>query len=675
MEGSLFDSIEFVKGVGPKLAAQFAKRGLATFEDALFYLPRGFEDRTRKVALSDLQAGERCLVEGEIESVRWIGGRFRSRFEATLKDESKDSLTLHWFHPHPGLKNQFKKGARVAVFGEVTEFHGRFQMNHPEFVERSAESSIGVLPIYVSPEGLSQKVVRKVVRGGAERAMKLIRDVLPEELQKRLGLSSLCDAFRTFHFPSHLPLKDEINSARRRLVFEEFFIFHLGLLLNRRDRSIAPSLRDSTGLEQFIAGLPFKLTRDQQRAIQEIQFDLSETRPMARLLQADVGSGKTVVALSAARLSAMNGYQTAILAPTEVLARQHFQTATALMPGVNVVFMVSETAASVKDSVKSGKAQVVVGTHAVIQDAVEFLKLGLVIIDEQHRFGVRQRIQLLEKGNGKTPHLLMMTATPIPRTLSLTLYGDLNLTLMKEKPPGRGSIKTRFLSERERPRLLERIRSIVDAGRQVYVIYPLVEESEKVDLRSASTMFEALSCHFSRVALVHGRMKSDEKATVLEAFRRNEVSILVSTTVVEVGIDVPNATLMVIEHANRLGLSQLHQLRGRVGRGSMESECILVAERLSERLKVLLETDDGFAIAEADLKLRGSGEFVGTRQSGLSGFRLGDLALDEELLILAHAEAAQIVRDDPDLSKSENARLRSAVQGCWREKITFLNGG
>ncbi len=684
MNSSLTDSIQYLKGVGPKLAGVFSRKGLSTFEDALYFLPRAFEDRSQVVPLCELTDGAAALVCGKVSESRWIGGRFRRQFEAIIADNSGHSLRLHWFHTFPTLAKVLAKGNRVIVFGEVTRFQGRLQMNHPEY--ENCESDVkeprstqfqGVFPIYLAPEGLSQKVVRKVVRGAVNQSMPLVRDMLPVEIRNRLGLCTLSEAFQTFHLPESVPSNALIQKARDCLVFDEFFMFQLGLLMHRESKDLAPVMAAREAADCFVGTLPFTLTSDQKRAIDCVLADMARPRPMTRLLQGDVGCGKTVIAFAAASVAAASGYQTVIMVPTEVLAEQHQRTALKLLRDRRVVLLSHGAATSVRDSVFSGEANIIIGTHAVFQKRVEFFRLGLVIVDEQHRFGVRQRVELIQKAKGVVPHQLMMTATPIPRSLSLTLYGDLDLTLVREKPSDRRPIRTRFLASHDRTRLYEAIRRIVTLGQQVYVIYPLVEESEKVDLRSATQMFEELSRVFAqvKVALVHGRMESEEKSEVLERFRGNHLQILVATTVVEVGIDVPNATLMVIEHAERLGLSQLHQLRGRVGRGSLESECILVSHRRSERLEVLVKTQDGFEIAEADLKLRGAGEFLGTRQSGGGGFRLGDISADSRLLVLAHEEASRVLGDDPQLISPENTKLKDAVLTRWQSKLQNLAGG
>ncbi|MBI1860659.1 MAG: ATP-dependent DNA helicase RecG [Deltaproteobacteria bacterium] len=678
MPSDLSTSLQYLKGVGPKLAETFAKRGLFTFEDALYYLPRTFEDRRQPTPIIRLVPGLKAVVRGKVVDSKWTGGRGRRQFEATLKDASGKPLTLHWFHTVPSLKDEFVLGREVTVYGEIHFFRGRLQMNHPDFAggEVISPEFSGVLPVYTSPENLSQKVVRKVVRGAVESSMPLIQEPLPGAMLERLGLCDLKTALKMHHFPETVPDAPTLRRALDRLIFEEFFVFQLGLLLNRERRALAPVMQDSSGVNELVKSLPFALTGDQERAISEITRDLGLPLPMTRLLQGDVGSGKTVVSLAAAVMAARSGYQTALMVPTEVLAIQHFQKARELLKELFPVLLVHGAEKMVSEKVASGESKLVIGTHALFQEAVRFHRLGLVIVDEQHRFGVRQRRELIDKAAG-VPHLLMMTATPIPRTLSLTLYGDLDLTIIREKPKARLPIRTRMIFERDRETLYGAIRKRIEAREQIYVVYPLVEESEKLDLKSAIGMFEELKKVFqgASVELVHGRMASEEKERVLDGFRRGAVSVLVATTVVEVGIDVPNATLMVIEHAERLGLSQLHQLRGRVGRGTKASECFLVSKVPTQRLRILVQSDDGFVIAEEDLKLRGAGEFLGTRQSGGTGFRLGDIVRDGRLLNTAHEEASRLLVEDPGLEKPEHKILKKMVETRWKEKQDFVTGG
>ncbi|NBX77284.1 MAG: ATP-dependent DNA helicase RecG, partial [Proteobacteria bacterium] len=543
-----------------------------------------------------------------------------------------------------------------------------------------------VVPIYSETEGLHQKTLRKVMREAIHTSLPHLQESLPEKLLTDLELPSLRQSFTKVHFPDDLPNSEKPNEAIKRIVFEEFFILELGLGLikQRHQREKAPILRDPKDtLGALLKNLPFSLTDDQKEALQVTQADLGKPFSMCRLIQGDVGAGKTVVTLGAAAVASGSGYQTAFMAPTEVLAQQHYRTAKSLLDSAGVpVYLLTHSNEGKKEALEAIQKQencVVIGTHALFQESVKFKKLALVIVDEQHRFGVEQRGLLLKKSETGKPHLLMTTATPIPRTLALTLYGDLDLSIIRQKPKGRKPIRTRILRDKDRPKLYQQISEVVKKGQQVYIIYPLVEESEKLELKSATEMHQKLSREVFpdlKVGLVHGRMKSEEKEKVLADFKERAFDILISTTVIEVGIDVPNATLMVIEHPERLGLSQLHQLRGRVGRGSEESECILLADAyVTERLRIMTKTEDGFVIAEEDLRIRGPGEFLGTRQSGLPGFRVGNILRDADLLQRAKTEADKLLKEDPNLRKQEHAIIRQLVESRWKQKIERLRGG
>lgn len=611
----------------------------------------------------------------------------------TLKDDT-GHLTLFWFHAYPSLKKELEEGTRLLVYGEVRFFGALPRIAHPEFepVEMDGEkprasSNFGrVVPVYSETEGLHQKAIRRILAEAIRVSVEHLSDALPLSMREKYKMPSLRESFISAHYPKEIPEEGVPTAAVRRIIFEEFFILQLGLGLKKQkwQRDKAPILIDERKLlPQFLQSLPFTLTKDQQNTLSEIMSDVSKPRTMARLVQGDVGSGKTAVAFASAVLAASNGFQTALVAPTEVLAQQHFKLAKSLFEkiGLSVALLVHGEASKKenKEAVSEGKADLVIGTHALFQEKVAFKKLGLVIFDEQHRFGVEQRSELIRKGTELVPHLLMMTATPIPRTLALTLYGDLDLSIIREKPAGRKPVKTSILYDRERPKLYQKIRAAVQRGEQVYVIYPLVENSEKLELKSATEMYEKLKTDVFpdlTLRLLHGRLKGDEKDAILKEFKEGKFSILISTTVIEVGIDVPNATLMVIEHPERLGLSQLHQLRGRVGRGKAASECCLVAEKFAtERLKVMVKTEDGFEIAEEDLKIRGPGEFLGTRQSGMPGFRVGHILRDAALLSLAREEAQSILQKDPELALSDHSGIRAMVESRWKEKIERLRGG
>ncbi len=695
-EPEISASIQEIKGVGPNLARVLSKKGIKTIEDALYFLPRAYEDRSRLTPIRELVSGQTATVLGKVVSASSPAGRGRQRrFNAVVTDGT-GMLSLTWFHAYPSLAADFAPETKLLIHGEVRFFGGMPSISHPDYERVTTSPTTGkpvatmnfgrVVPVYSETEGLHQKTVRRIMSEVLKVSLHQLEDPLPQLMRTKLALPDLKQSFAHLHFPVRLPAEGESSDAVRRIIFEEFFVLQLGLGLKKRkrQREKAPPLIDPGGIAaKFIEALPFPLTGDQKKAVAEIGADLRKPQAMARLLQGDVGAGKTVVALAGAAAAAGSGYQTAIMAPTEILAIQHFKTAEKfLVPlGVNVelVTQASAAKAEVRERVADGSVSVVIGTHALFQKQLSFAKLGLVVVDEQHRFGVDQRNELVKKGDGLVPHLLMMTATPIPRTLSLTLYGDLDLTLLREKPAGRQPVLTTVVREKDRPRLYQEIRRTVERGEQVYVIYPLVEASEKLELKSATEQYDRLRKEVFpelSIALLHGRMKAEQKDEVLADFKAGKYQILVSTTVIEVGIDVANATLMVIEHPERLGLSQLHQLRGRVGRGEAASRCLLVAESfVGQRLKVMEQTEDGFVIAEEDLKIRGPGEFLGTRQSGLPGFRVGHILRDADLLGQAREEADLVLQADPELAAPEHRGIRSMVESRWRDKIERLRGG
>ena len=692
MSDVLSTDIQFIKGVGPKLAQVLSKKGISTIEDALYFIPRTYEDRRRITKCRDLIPNQSATVLVKVTSQREIRQGRKSRLEVVAGDET-GQVMLSWFHAYPSLKQDFAEGNTLVVFGEIKFFRGLLQISHPEyekiteFQEGKPKASINfgrVVPVYSETEGLHQKTIRRMMGEVIKLSLQSLDDSLPESMRNRLNLPSLRSSFRAVHFPEECPKENELSTFLQRIIFEEFFALQLGLGLKKQNQQQqkAPLLRDSHRLlDKFINSLPFSLTQDQSSALRDIKKDLERPFAMSRLVQGDVGSGKTVVALAASVVAGSEGFQTALMAPTELLAQQHFRTAEKLLSETGLKpLLLTHSNASDKETqkaIRDGKAMVVIGTHALFQKGVQFHKLGLVIVDEQHRFGVEQRNALLKKGEGA--HLLMMTATPIPRTLAFTLYGDLDLTIIRQKPANRIPIKTTIVREKERPKLYSKIRERLQKGEQVYIIYPLIEASEKLDLKSATEMYETLRKEIFpgvSVALLHGKMKAEEKEKILLDFKNEKYKILVATTVIEVGIDVPNSTLIAIEHPERLGLSQLHQLRGRVGRGALESECVLVADQyVSERLRIMEKSDDGFEIAEEDLRLRGPGEFLGTRQSGLPGFRVGHIIRDAELLTAARNEALDILEKDPELSLPENRPIRALVENRWKEKFVRLKGG
>ncbi len=693
--------VQYVKGVGPKIAEKFSKKGIVTIYDALYFLPIRYEDRRNIKKISHLIPGKREVVLGEIIAAGDSGYR-KKIFEVIVGDGS-GFLSAKWFNYNIRyMRNIFKKGKKVLLYGEVQVFGGKREIIHPdvEIVDGEDESrndSINfnrIVPVYSEIDGLYQKVIRRIMKRIVDENLDFLIDPFGEEILKRYDLPSLKQSFRDIHFPEGDMDENQLNRfesrAHRRLVFDEMFFLELGLAKRRFDFVNNKGFILSSGyelVEKFLKSLDFNLTDAQKRVFEEIRRKLSSGTPMNMLLQGDVGSGKTVVAFLASLIAVASGVQVAIMAPTEILAEQHYRRFYDWLKSFSIkpFLLTGDTPAKEKEAIynmlESGEIKFVVGTHALIQESVRFKNLGLCIIDEQHRFGVAQRATLRQKGHA--PHVLVMTATPIPRTLAMTLYGDLDLAVIDELPPGRKPVITRVVSEKERWRVYETIRNATKRGEQAYIVYPLIEESEKLDLKAATVMFEEFRNRILKelnIALLHGRMKPEEKERVMEGFRKGEYQVLVSTTVIEVGIDIPNATLMVIEHAERFGLSQLHQLRGRIRRSEKQAECILIAygkptDDAVRRLKIMEETDDGFRIAEEDLKIRGPGDFIGTRQSGLPDFRVANLMRDARILADARREAFRIIEEDPNLEKEEHQLLKYMLDVYWKGKLEFARVG
>ncbi len=685
-----------LKSVGPKRAATFGRLGIESVGDLLYHLPREYEDRSEPRSISQIRPGRKCFFRCKV----WKGGPTtvgRRRIYDVYFHDATGTVRGRWFNfREEYMKKSFSPGKELLLYGEVTlnGYDGYLEVIHPQWEPAGKEPPAGVLPLYPSVQGLHQLTIRQVVRE-ALKALPKHREYLPAEMVKEEGFLSLRESLWGIHFPRLEELrriKERRSPAMRRLVFEEFFFFQMVLLLKRRARTRLQGIPFSPPgdlRKTLTESLTFELTEAQLRTLEEIDRDLSQPSPMHRLIQGDVGSGKTIVALLAMLRAVENGYQVAMMAPTEILAEQHSLVLEHLLNplGIQVAFLVSGLPAAKKRGIlgglKSGAIQVVVGTHAVIQQGVEFSRLGLVVVDEQHRFGVMQRAALKEKG--ASPHMLVMTATPIPRTLSLTLYGDLDISVIDQLPKGRKPIKTAMIYEHQRRRMYEFVRSELEKGAQAYMVYPLVEESERLELRSATAMYPELVKEFSpfRVGLLHGQMHRKEKEEVMMRLKKGEIDLLVATTVIEVGIDVPNATVMVIEEAHRFGLSQLHQLRGRVGRGEKSSFCILMAGEKGKlsatarvRLKTLEKTSDGFVIAEKDLELRGPGDYLGTRQSGLPLFKIGDIVKDQKELQKARIWASKIVSADPRLSLPQHAGIKAYIlySGLWRQAKTVEAG-
>ena len=678
-----------LRGVGAALAGILGKLGIFSLLDLLRHFPARYEDRSHFKPLRTILDGETAVIAGAVTTVE--NRPLKNKLvitKVTLDDGDKGVATLTFFNTWR-LKAVFEKlvGQRVVAYGTVKRSYGGVEMTTPEWEpmdEGGEGDSLGIgriVPVYSATEGISQNRLRKIIYAAVEQFTPFAVDVLPPALRKKRDLLPLADALRDVHFPADDHAK---TAARRRLAYDELLMLQL-LLADRKlsgKRQTGIEFADvESPLRDFAAALPFTLTNAQARVLAEIAADMNSTEPMNRLVQGDVGSGKTAVAMGAMLVAVRNGYQAALMAPTEILAEQHAKNLRGVLEdalGVRVDLLTGSVAERTKREIKSrvaaGETGVVVGTHALIQDTVTFARLGLAVVDEQHRFGVLQRAALSAKGAReggilRQPDVLVMTATPIPRTLTLTVYGDLDVSIIDALPPGRKAIRTHWKRSAEKDGVYEGVRKVLQSGRQAFVVCPLVEESEKVQSRAATELAAHLQAHVFpeyRVGLLHGQMSSDEKDAAMSAFRANETQVLVATTVIEVGVDVPNAAVMVIEDADRFGLAQLHQLRGRVGRGQFASFCVLVADPQNpngvERMEVLTQTGDGFLIAEADLRLRGPGEFYGVRQSGVAGLQIADVLRDADILADARADAFAILSEDKTLAKAENKPLREALR-------------
>ncbi len=715
--------IERLPGVGKVTAQSFKRLGVRTVYDILYHFPHRYDDFTSQKQIAELQVGAVETIVATVLDIRSFGTRSgMSGLEVLVGDDSGNLKVV--FFRQPWLAKQFTIGARIVLSGKVDSFQGLRQMTGPDWEPYSDDELIHtgrLVPVHPLTKGLYERNARTIIKRVVDHAAPLVHDYLPAVVRERAGLMPLGQALAQMHFPAD---NRSLDHARRRLGFDEFLFIQLGVLqrklLWQGERGYLMSWNQKVH-EEFLAKLPFDLTGAQVRALEEVFADMNRPMPMARLLQGDVGSGKTAVAAATALQAIANGYQAAIMAPTEILAEQHYKGLKSLLgkvrvpraepdaeeqlapgkaaisaehqaelddlkrllgmipeddldgAGVRVALLTGSLGAKerrrVLEGIANGDVDLIVGTHALITESVQYAQLGLVVVDEQHRFGVEQRQRL--KNKGFNPHMLVMTATPIPRTLTLTIYGDLDTSILDELPPGRQEIKTRWIVSTERDKAYKHLRREISRGRQAFVVCPLVDESEKVDLPSAEEMFVKLQSEIFpdlRVALIHGKLLPREKDETMVAFRNHEYDILVATAVIEVGIDVPNATTMLIEGAERFGLAQLHQFRGRVGRGLHQSYCILVSDKENEvtkqRLEAMEETRDGFKLAEIDLQLRGPGEFFGTRQSGTPDLKVAQLA-DTKLLHAANLEARNILADDPKLEKAEHAQLKQKVEEFW----------
>ena len=668
------DSIQIIKGIGPKKAKLFQKLGLNTIEDLLNYFPRGYKDKSVITKIRDLRPEESYTVKV------CIGGkaredRIRNKLIITklMVYDDTGKLNVVWFN-NRFIKNALKEGDEILMYGKVKRIGKDLVMETPEFEKAISGESINLMrisPYYSLTEGLTQKDIRKSVYTALKHTDEKLTDVFPEELRRKYGLAEINFSISNIHFPDTM---DKLELARRRLIFEEFFMLQSGLIHLKKINSAGKKgiCFDKTDeIQEFIKKLPFKLTSAQIRVFEEVNKDMESSGIMNRLVQGDVGSGKTAIAALALFKCVKSGYQGIMMAPTEILAEQHMMTLTQLFKDTGTAIellkgsMTAKEKQNVLEGVKSGQTDVVVGTHAIIQDSVGFNKVGLVITDEQHRFGVRQRALLSSKGDN--PDMLVMTATPIPRTLSLMVYGDLDVSIIDEMPPGRKKVETYFINSSKKERLMNFVRKGIDEGRQAYFVCPLVEESDKLELNSAVEYSEDIKNKYFRnysVGLLHGKMKADQKNEVMYRFREKEIQILVSTTVIEVGVNIPNATYMVIEDADRYGMAQLHQLRGRVGRGEHQSYCILISdtenEAAIERLKYMTKTENGFEVAEKDMEFRGSGEVLGQRQHGLPGFKLADIFRDVKLLKLSK-DAVEYIYENNKLSNEDYKKMKAIL--------------
>lgn len=700
--------LDQVRGVGPQTAAKLAKMGLSDVESALYTLPIRFEDRRKINKIAQLRDNRLEVFVGEILAVgESVTTRRAKKLYEVVVGDGTGRISLKWFHYRKSwMQARFTVGRRAVIIGEVRRFGAVREVHHPEVEFLPDGISLAdlpkldpltfgcILPVYPLTEGLHQRTARKIWREIVRRYAPGVETLLPEDIRLRHRLLPLDRALVKAHWPpqeaSLAELEEGRDAARRTLVFDEFFFLELGLALKRQGAILQEGIPFKVShryTKPLAKMLPYRLTDAQRRVLGEIKQDMMAPRPMNRLLQGDVGSGKTVVALMAALVAIENDTQVAVVAPTEILAEQHYLQFHPWMEklGLRVALLSGSTSSAEKKQlladVADGRIHMVVGTHAVLQEGVEFRNLGLGVIDEQHRFGVRQRGILRKKG--RHPDILVMTATPIPRSLALTVYGDLSLSIIDQLPPGRTPVQTRIVPVRDRRRAYDVIRSEVAAGKQAYIVYPLVEESEKSDLLAASegaAHLQRAVFQDCRIGLLHGRMKPEEKEAVMRAFKEGELQILVSTTVIEVGIDVPNATVMMVEHAERFGLAQLHQLRGRVGRGTAGGTCLLIrSERCSEegrrRLEVMAQSQDGFRIAEADLDIRGPGEFLGTRQAGMPDFRVANLLRDGRILEEARQEAFRLVNEKDFLHDDRFEALRRELKARWGSRLELARLG
>ncbi|MGB3341531.1 MAG: ATP-dependent DNA helicase RecG [bacterium] len=671
----LKSSVQYIKGIGPKRSSYFKKINVETVNDLLFLVPRRYVDYSTMRPIRDLKINDEATILGKIKAIELQRTRNRIQLVKVLIADDSDTINVKWFN-RPDLKKKFKIGDNLLVSGKITFFYGRQLVNpiYEVITEVETEKNMGaVIPIYPLTEGLGLWDIKRAVKICIDECLDGIVETLPQTLILQNDLMPLDKAIINLHFPQSLNIAFE---ARRRLVYDEFFFFEL-ILAKRRSLAKAKngiSLVDrGTLTERLLGALPFELTKGQTEVIKGIAADMAKPKPMNRLLQGDVGAGKTVVALYSMLIAIENGYQSALMAPTEILAEQHYIGLSKILEelGVETVLLTSSIKTTerkdIVEKIANGRAQIIFGTHALIEEEIKFNKLGLVVVDEQHRFGVMQRAALVNKGIN--PDFLVLSATPIPRTLALTLYGDLDVSILKDKPPRRGTVSTRIIKENQKPGIHSFIKDELNKGRQAFIICPLIEKSEKLDLKSVEEVYKEITSIFKNfsIGVIHGRLKSSERFKIMNAFRAGKLDMLIATTVVEVGVDIPNASIMIIEHPERFGLAQLHQLRGRIGRGSQKSYCFLildryVADETYERIAYFEKNNDGFALAQKDIKLRGPGEILGKKQHGLPDLKIGDLEDDKELLFLARDDAFAVISKDPDIQSPELIAIKKKLK-------------
>ena len=672
--------VKFIKGVGPNRVKLLNKIGIYTLKDLITYYPRTYEDRSKPKNICECVNGEEALIEGVVcNRLSDVRIPHKTMQKLIIRDETM-SATITWFN-QSYLKNRFEVGKKYRFYGRINNQYGKISMTSPVFDDIDKENNTGrIIPIYPLTFNLSQNVLRKIIENGLSELDGKLEETLPERILSEYKLERINESIKNIHFPEKF---ESFNVARNRLVFEELFAVQLALLeLKNQYMTEEKGIKFDVNVKMsdIINKLPFKLTKAQLRVLEEIDNNMESEKSMNRLLQGDVGSGKTVVAMCAAYKAVRSGYQTAIMAPTAILASQHLENFKKIFDELNIKceLLISGITKKKKEELlerlKNGEIDILIGTHALIEENVVFKNLGLVVTDEQHRFGVKQRTKIAQKGH--KPDVLVMTATPIPRTLALILYGDLDISIIDELPPNRKQIETFAVGKNMTDRINKFIEKQIQQGRQAYVVCPLVEEDEESNLKSVEKLYETYKNEIFpqyNVAYIHGKMKAKEKDIIMQDFKEGKINILISTTVIEVGVDVPNANIMVIENAERFGLAQLHQLRGRVGRGEYESYCVLKFEGKSDtvkqRMKVMCDTNDGFIISEKDLELRGAGDFFGTMQHGLPEFKIANLFEDIPILKLAQEAATKIINEDPKLEKKENVKLKGLIKDKFADRI------